>query len=71
MKVPARQYRCPLGKLQPSGTDLEALKERSWREQGLFVVSHDDQRLDWVERELLKNIAERLYGAARPGGHHG
>ncbi len=71
MKVPTPQYRCPLGKLQPEVTDLDALKERGWREQGILVVSQDDQRLDWMERQLLKNIGERLYGVASPGGRRG
>lgn len=71
MDIPSNRYRCPLGKLQPQATDLETLKERGWREQGLLVVSQDDQRLDWMERQLLKNIGERLYGTPRHGGRHG
>ena len=41
------------------------------REQGLLVVAQDDERLDWMERQLLKNIGERLYGTPRQGGRHG
>ena len=40
-------------------------------EQGLLVVAQDDERLDWMERQLLKNIGERLYGTPRQGGRHG
>jgi hypothetical protein len=28
-------------------------------------VSADDDRLDWVERELLRRIGNRLYGGTR------
>lgn len=56
------RYRSPLGRFVPQTLDLDRLKRQGWREQGLLVVSTDDTRLDWVERELLSQIAERLYG---------
>ncbi|WP_147652738.1 hypothetical protein [Vulcaniibacterium gelatinicum] len=63
MDVPTPRYRCPLGRLQPEPMDVEAVKRRGWREQRLLVVSLDDDRLDWMERELIRRIGERLYGA--------
>ena len=66
MKIPTLRYRCPLGRLQPDVPDLDAIKERGWRDQHILVVSPDDDRLDWVERELLRRIGNRLYG----GSHH-
>ena len=69
MKVPTPQYRCPLGRLQPQATDLDAIKQRGWRDQHILVVSPDDDRLDWMERELVRQIGERLYGTG--GRHHG
>ena len=69
MKVPTPQYRCPLGRLQPQATDLDAIKERGWRDQHILVVSPDDERLDWMERELVCQIGERLYGVG--GRRHG
>ncbi len=69
MKVPTPQYRCPLGRLQPQATDLDVIKERGWRDQHILVVSPDDERLDWMERELVRQIGERLYGAG--GRRHG
>jgi hypothetical protein len=42
--------------------DVEAIKRRGWREQRLLVVSPEDERLDWAERELIRRIGERLYG---------
>ncbi len=69
MKISTSTYRCPLGRLQPETTDLEAMKQRGWRDQHILVVSPDDERLDWMERELVRQIGERLYGAG--GRHHG
>ncbi|OPZ11115.1 MAG: hypothetical protein BWZ07_02239 [Alphaproteobacteria bacterium ADurb.BinA280] len=69
MKVPTPQYRCPLGRLQPQATDLDAIKECGWHDQRILVVSADDDRLDWMERELVRQIGERLYGAG--GRRHG
>jgi hypothetical protein len=67
MKVPTPQYRCPLGRLQPQVTDLEVMKRNGWRDQHVLVVSEQDDRLDFVEREIVRRIGERLYG----GKHHG
>lgn len=67
MKIPEQRYRCPLGRLQPDVTDLEAVKETGWREQHILVVAEDDTRLDFVERKFIRRIGERLYG----GRNHG
>ena len=40
----------------------EKVKAEGWREQGLLAVSVDDQRLSWPERELIRQIGEKLYG---------
>lgn len=61
MKVPTPQYRCPLGRLQPQATDLDAIKERGWRDQHILVVNASDDRLDFIEREIVRRIGERLY----------
>ena len=67
MKIPTPQYRCPLGHLQPQTTDLEAIKQTGWRDQHILVVSEEDARLDFVEREFVRRIGERLYGGKRHG----
>lgn len=67
MKVPAQPYRCALEKVQPVVTDLDAVKRSGWREQHILVISDQDERLDFLEREFIKRIGERLYGA---GGKH-
>ncbi|WKB50797.1 hypothetical protein [Eleftheria terrae] len=62
MKIDTYRYRCPLGRLQPQTTDLDAVKEHGWRDQRILVVSEADERLDFVEREIVRRIGERLYG---------
>ena len=65
MKVPTPQYRCPLGRLQPDTTDLDAMKRNGWRDQHIPVVNESDERLDFIEREIVRRIGERLYGGPR------
>ena len=67
MKIPQHPYRCPLGKLQPKASDLDAIKEAGWREQHILVVNETDDRLDFIEREIVRRIGERLYGGKRHG----
>ena len=67
MKIPTPQYRCPLGRLQPQTTDLERVKQSGWRDQNILVVSEQDDRLDFVEREFVRRIGDRLYGGKRHG----
>lgn len=67
MKVPTSQYRCALGRLQPETTDLEAVKQRGWRDQHILVVNASDERLDFIEREIVRRIGERLYGTGGTG----
>ena len=40
-------------------------KRDGWREQGLLAVSVEDDRLTWPERELVKQLGEKLYGKRR------
>ena len=67
MKVPTPKYRCPLGRLQPQAMDQDAVKERGWREQEILVVNASDERLDFIEREIVRRIGKRLYGGPRHG----
>lgn len=45
----------------------EDVKREGWRDQGILVVSVDDHRLSWPDRELLEQIGRRLYGDRRNG----
>ena len=47
----------------------DEVKRDGWKEQGLLAVAIDDERLSWPERELVRQLGERLYGKrgeARP-----
>ena len=68
MKIPQPRYASPLGRMQPTPVDLDAVKQRGWKDQHILVVSENDERLDFIERQLIRRIGERLYGS---GGRHG
>jgi hypothetical protein len=58
--------------MQATSMDVETTKRQGWREQHILVISHDDERLDFMERQLIRSIGERLYGQRpAPGGDHG
>ncbi len=66
MKIPAPHYRCPLDR-SLSREDPESIKRQGWREQHILVVSDEDKRLDFVEREFVRRLGERLYGEKHRG----
>ncbi len=43
----------------------EQVKREGWCEQGLLAVSIEDDRLTWPERELVRQLGEKLYGKRR------
>jgi hypothetical protein len=43
----------------------EQVKREGWQELGLLVVSPEDERLSWPERELVRQLGEKLYGPRR------
>ena len=59
-------YRCALGR-GTSREDPEAIKREGWRDQRILVVAANDDRLDFVEREFIRQLGERLYGEKRRG----
>ena len=42
--------------------DPQQVKRDGWQDQGVLAVSLDDDRLTWPERELVRQLGERLYG---------
>lgn len=40
----------------------EVMKREGWRELGVLAVSVQDERLTWPERELIRQLGEKLYG---------
>lgn len=47
--------------------DADRVKRDGWQEQGMLAVSVDDQRLTWPERELVRQLGEKLYGKRSTG----
>ena len=45
------------------------VKRDGWREQGLLAVSVEDDRLTWPERELVRQLGEKLFGKQREESH--
>ena len=43
----------------------DEVKRDGWQEQGLLAVAIDDHRLTWPERELVRQLGEKLYGQCR------
>ena len=41
----------------------DEVKREGWREQGILVIAAEDGRLTWPERELVRQLGEKLYGA--------
>jgi hypothetical protein len=46
--------------------DADRVKRDGWMEQGVLAVAIDDDRLTWPEKELVRQLGDRLYGP-RPG----
>ena len=67
MKIPSPRYLSPLGCMQSDPVDLDVVKQRGWQEQHILVVSETDARLDYIERQLIRRIGERLYGGRSHG----
>jgi hypothetical protein len=44
----------------------EEVKRDGWRELGILVVNEDDNRLSWPERQLVRQLGERLFGKRQP-----
>ena len=49
----------------------DEVKRDGWKEQGLLAVAVDDDRLTWPERELVRQLGERLYGKLEREARHG
>jgi hypothetical protein len=42
--------------------DPDQVKRDGWHEQHMLAVSLEDHRLTWPERELVRQLGEKLYG---------
>jgi hypothetical protein len=50
---------------------VEQVKRDGWLEHGMLVVNEDDQRLTWPERQLIRQLGERLFGKRQPEARDG
>ena len=58
-----------LGRFQRRRIDVDDEKRDGWRRHGILVVSADDHRLTWPERELVKQLGAKLYGKRGENAH--
>jgi len=58
-----KDYQSPLGKMQPTKIDLEKVKKEGWNKEGILVVKIDDERLSWPEKEIIKQIRNKIYNS--------
>lgn len=54
-----------------SRRDPDQVKRDGWREQGVLAVSVEDDRLTWPERELVRQLGEKLYGQGQKERQNG
>ncbi len=38
------------------------IKRAGWQTQSVLVIDANDDRLTWLERELVRQLGEKLYG---------
>ncbi len=50
-----------LVRMQPRQIDAEKIKREGWNNDGILVVKVDDERLSWPEKELIKQIGDKIY----------
>ena len=53
--------RSNLGRIQPKQIDDEKLKREGWNNDGILIIKADDERLSWPEKELIKQIGDKIY----------
>ena len=58
-----KDYQSTLGKIQPTKIDLEKVKKEGWNKEGILVVKIDDERLSWPEKEIIKQIGNKIYNS--------
>jgi hypothetical protein len=45
--------------------DVDTLKTDGWRQHGILVVDIQDQRIGWIEKQVITQLGEKLYGKRR------
>ena len=62
-----RDLRSCLGRHQPTPFDAETAKRAGWREHGILVIAERGPRLTWPERELVRQLGDKLFGRRSEG----
>jgi hypothetical protein len=44
----------------------EEVKCEGWHELGVLVINEDDDQLSWPERQLIRQLGDRLFGKRQP-----
>ena len=57
-----RLPRSSLVHLIPERMDPEMEKRNGWNNHGILVVAVEDKRLGWPEKEMVKHLANKLFG---------
>ncbi len=68
-KMNKNPYRSHLAGLIPTKIDPEEVKKRGWQYEGILVVSEDDKRLGWPEKQFINQIGTKLYGKRKEISH--
>lgn len=53
--------RCTLARFIPNQMDVEEVKADGFNNHRILVVSLDDPRIGWIERQIIEQIGEKLY----------
>ena len=64
-----RELRSYLGRHQVEPIDTEKDKRTGWRRYGILVVTEQDPRLSWPERQLVQQLGTKLYGRLAEASH--
>lgn len=51
-----------LGRVQSSSIDCQQIKSDGWHRDGWLVIHIDDPAIGWIERQVIQQIGDRLYG---------
>lgn len=61
--IRSRSAECRTGRSKANESELTAMRERAWREQGVLMINPKTQDgLAWQEREWLDQIGQRIFG---------
>ena len=60
-----------LGRFQVKACNVESTKAHGWNQHGILIVAENDTRLTWVEREMIRQLGNKLYGRGNREVYHG